>query len=232
MSVRRAFSAALALDTRTKGLRLVFKSAGQTGLDLLLDKSDLLIHKKWLDFHSSHEKAACWLSRLASTSEVNVEKFSCDHIVTDLYDLVLTELGKGQTIEPDGLTETEGSLRLRVSGSLRHMLRIVEIAPGERLGEIEVSWTDQESDMAYKMHDLNLKCRITLHRESTCSNKKLDLLGPEGEQDEWFASKYRNYTDWMLIKIRILPSVNIDYQSLIPSLGLTKAWPVVVVLSK
>jgi hypothetical protein len=59
--------------------------------------------------------------------------------VTDLYDLVLTELSKGSTVDCEGWTETEGSLRLRVSERLRQMPRIVEAAQGKRLGEIEVS---------------------------------------------------------------------------------------------
>jgi hypothetical protein len=59
ISVRRALSAALALDTRTRGLSLVFKSAGRAGLDLLLNKLDLLIYKKWLNFYLSYKRVAC-----------------------------------------------------------------------------------------------------------------------------------------------------------------------------
>lgn len=177
-SLKRALSAALALDSRTSGLNLVFKSGVKAELDLLLKESDLLIHEKWLDFHLSHQGADCWLSRLASMQEINIDQFSCDHIITDLYDLVLIEIEKDSSNRVGDLAGIDSSLRLRVNEGLRQMPRMIGIAPGDQPGEIRVHWTDAESDLASKLHGLDLHCRVTLHRESTCSNAKFELLAP------------------------------------------------------
>jgi hypothetical protein len=177
IGVKRGLSAALALDVRTRDLKLVFKTGYTADLDLLLDKSDLLIHEKWLDFGASHDGADCWLSSLASASGIKIDTFSCDHIVTNLYGLVLNELDS----RDGGLAADEKSLNLKVSERLREMPRKIEIAPGQEAGEIEVSWVDAASDMASRLHGLNVKGRITLHRERTCSEKKFELLTSERE---------------------------------------------------
>jgi hypothetical protein len=52
----------------------------------------------------------------------------------------------------------------------------VGIALGLRAGEIVVSWTESESDRVWKNHDLIRKGRVTLHRESTCSHMKHEVL--------------------------------------------------------
>jgi len=54
----------------------------------------------------------------------------------------------------------------------------IEIAQGGRAGEIKVSWTESESDRVWKKYGLLRKGRITLHRESKCSNMKKQLLSP------------------------------------------------------
>jgi hypothetical protein len=170
--LKRALSAALALNSKTRDLRFVFKGGDTGNLNLLIDGSDLLIHEDWLDFKASHQAAPCWLSTLASTQEVNIETFSCDHIINDLYNLVLNEFKSDVGMAC--------SLRLKVSESLREMPRKVEIAQGPDTGEIEVSWVDAAGEIASKLHGLNVKCRITLHRESTCSQKKSELLASAG----------------------------------------------------
>jgi hypothetical protein len=88
----RALSAVLALDTRTQRLKPIFKDRREAELDLLLEHSSLFINDKWLDFQITHAATPCWLSQLASAKDHDIQTFSCDHVVTDLYELVLQEL--------------------------------------------------------------------------------------------------------------------------------------------
>jgi hypothetical protein len=179
--VKRALMAALSLDTRTTNIEIVFKSGARAELDLLLEGSQLQVNEKWLDFRTSHNDAPCGLSRMAFAEDINIQTFSCDHVVNELYDLVLVEVSKRRNTDHDALQEKDSSLRLRVSESLRQMPRMIETTHGDNPGEIVVSWIDPESSLVAKLHHLDLKCRVTLHRDSTCSHKKFDLVGPKGK---------------------------------------------------
>jgi hypothetical protein len=176
-AIKRSLKAILALDDRTKDLTIVFKSGEQADLDLLLEGSNLLINDKWLDFQRSHSKAPCWLSRHG----VKSYKMPCDHIVTRLHDLIIHELTKGPVSQLDKSTESKATLRLKVSDSLRQMPRMIEISQGLKPRELIVTWTMLERDLVFKMYGFDLRCQVTLHRESTCSEKKMDILFYIGE---------------------------------------------------
>jgi hypothetical protein len=80
-----------------------------------------------------------------------------------------------------GETVSDGHLRTEVWQSLGQMPRKIGITQGSRSGEIKVSWVDIASQRA-KSYGLDLKCRITLHRERTCKGKKeKEFLVPESE---------------------------------------------------
>ena len=181
-AIKRSLKAILALDDRTKDLIIVFKSGEQADLDLLLEGSNLLINDKWLDFQRSHSKAPCWLSRHG----VKSYKMPCDHIVTRLHDLILHELTKGPVSQLDKSTESKATLRLKVSDSLRQMPRMIEISQGLKPRELIVTWTMLERDLVFKMYGFDLRCQVTLHRESTCSEKKMDILFYIGETSTHF----------------------------------------------
>jgi hypothetical protein len=176
-AIKRSLKAILTLDDRTKDLTIVFKSGEQADLDLLLEGSNLLINDKWLDFQRSHYKAPCWLSRHG----VKSYKMPCDHIVTRLHDLILRELTKGPVSQLDKSTESKAILRLKVSDSLRQMPRMIEISQGLKPHELIATWTMLERDLVFKMYGFDLRCQVTLHRESTCSEKKMDTLFYIGE---------------------------------------------------
>lgn len=171
-SFMRVFSAALGLDERTRHLNLVFKSGTSADLDLLLDGNNLLINDKWLDFKANHRKASCWLSRLG----IEVGDFSCDHIIYDLHCLVMTEFKKHPNTKPDQQGDSTTSLRLEVAESLRQMPRSILVQEGDHDGELNVSWTVVEEDLMRQLYKMEMKCRVTLHRESTCSDKRTDVL--------------------------------------------------------
>jgi hypothetical protein len=176
--LKRALNAALALDTRTKGLEIVFKAVDKAQLALRLSGSKLEINATWLDFRASHEKAPCWLSRPAHAEKSMIDQFSCDHIATHLYQLVLEELKRHPGMIAGESSDSDSSLYQRVCESLRQMPMMVEASPGRQSGEVEVSWTSLEGDHFSRMYHFDPKCRITLHRESTCSLRRDDLLAP------------------------------------------------------
>ncbi|KAF8853690.1 hypothetical protein BDZ45DRAFT_806466 [Acephala macrosclerotiorum] len=169
---KRILSAALGLDERTSHLNLVFKSGAAADLDLLLDGDNLIINDKWLDFKTSHRKAPCWLSRIG----IKVEDFSCDHIIYKLYGLVLAEFKKSPQLPANQAAEGYDSLRLEVAESLRQMPRTIVVLEGNRGGELSVFWTVVEEDWMWQLYEIELKCRVTLHRERTCSEKRADVL--------------------------------------------------------
>jgi hypothetical protein len=108
--VKRALCASLCLDARTKNLELVFKDGTVAELDLLLDGTQLMVNEKWLDFHASHKNVSCWLSRLSSTAGFSSDTFSCDHVITELYDMVLMEVDKCHGEQEHGAVEADGLL--------------------------------------------------------------------------------------------------------------------------
>jgi hypothetical protein len=107
--------------------------------------------------------------------------FSCNHIVADLYGQILLELTKGLEMENAQMKQTEEVLILRVDENLHRMPRKVKINNGSQFDELLVSWTDPEGWLALKLYGLDLQCQATLHRDSTCSERKEDLLVPQSE---------------------------------------------------
>jgi hypothetical protein len=176
IGVKCLLKAALALDVRTRDLELRFKSGTNAELDLLLEGSEILVNEKWLDFYSSHDGMPCWLSRRVSSKEVNADSFFCNHVVNDLYELVLAELRHGRYRDHNNSTQSYGSLRLRVSENLHQMPRMVEAWQGDRAGEIEVSWTDLQGGLVAKFDGLNADFQVILHCQSTCSDKRAELV--------------------------------------------------------
>jgi hypothetical protein len=178
--VKRALKAALALDDKTKNLKVIFKSGAKAELDLLVFHSTLQINDKWLRFQDSHQRAPCWLS-LQSKGDLDMDHFSCTHIVTDLYKLMLEELTKypwSSKMSRTDISESCISLYQQVRESLHKMAIMVTATPGTLSGEIDVSWTDSEGDILSRVYGLDPQCKVTLHLESTCSSKRSQLLAP------------------------------------------------------
>ncbi|KAG4441517.1 hypothetical protein IFR05_002974 [Cadophora sp. M221] len=92
---KRALKAALTLDEKTDGLRLTFKSHAESKLDLIVEKGCVFINDKWASFESSQEISPCWISKkTVNKAHVNhkFEDHLCDHIATDLSNLILKEV--------------------------------------------------------------------------------------------------------------------------------------------
>jgi len=145
----------------------------------MISDSQMLINDKWLSFKLSHIIAPCHLSCTASNESFNAELFSCDHIIVRLYDLILLELAKTTSTSGRNLPDAD-NLRVQVSEALRHMPQMISISAKDHVQALSVNWMYAASDMDRKAHGVDLKCRVTLHRESTCSNKKYVLINYEG----------------------------------------------------
>lgn len=165
------------LHQSTQNFTLVFKNGATVDLDLLLVDRELLINDRCLDFHESHKNAPCWLSQ---QSIGLVKTFLCLHVVVHLYDLVLVELTRDSDTRPGKSLAIEPSLSLRVRESLQQMPLVVEMALTKAACELRVSWSDSDHDLA-SVHGLDPKCRVTLHRETSCSQKRFDYLQQNGK---------------------------------------------------
>jgi hypothetical protein len=165
----------LALDPRTRDLRLDFRSGANAELDILLHGPDLLINDKWLDFYASHEGSSCSLFLEAAAQKTSIARLSCSHVVKTLYDSVLVEVSNGSNPR-EGSSHADDYLRQLVSEKMDQMPCMVEIVRGEAAGALEVSWVHAESEKISRLHHLELKGRITMHRKSTCAEKELELL--------------------------------------------------------
>ncbi|KAH9217392.1 hypothetical protein DL95DRAFT_493667 [Leptodontidium sp. 2 PMI_412] len=157
--VKRALSAALVLDERTRDLKVTFKANPKAHLDLLVVGSDLFINDKFLDFDKSHQHVSCFLSQYG----IDAPDFPCDHIIIGLHQSILRELKKQAKISQRS-SDSGFSLTLKLGGNLRQMPRLVESTPGKVVGELKVSWSVSESGMVYDIYGLDLMCRVTLHQ--------------------------------------------------------------------
>ena len=171
--VKRTLRAVLASDPRSKDLELQFKSGAKAELDLLLHRPRILVNDRILDFYTSHRIVSCSLSRDA-LYDTDLSVFSCSHIVIDFYEMLLVEMSR-ESVKME-CPETDAHLRNRVNENILQMPCMVTAMPGIIAGEIEVSWLGTESEKAFRQHRLAHKGRVTLHRESSCSIRKHDLL--------------------------------------------------------
>ena len=175
--MKRALKAALALDSKTQNLELCFKSGDNAELDLLLKDNRLLINDKWMVFHRSHEcdPSFCPLRNQASGSKIQVDIFTCGHIVETLYASILNELPMGLNKDPIAPLKNNHDLRLKVSEKIVQTPLRVELEC-DIAGEIQVSWVDPERHSTWEVHKVTCQGWVTLYRVSTCVDKQEDLL--------------------------------------------------------
>jgi hypothetical protein len=164
----------LALDSRTRNLQVDFRSGANTGLDLFLDGTHLLINDKWFDFCASHQNSSCSLFLEAAAKQISIDRFSCTHVVKSLYDSVLLELSSRPN--PQQQSRSDHYMRQLVSEKIDQMPCMLKVAQGEAGGVLDVSWVHPESERIFKLHHLELRGHVVLHRKSTCAALEAELL--------------------------------------------------------
>lgn len=187
-SLKRALKASLRLFTRTKDIELSFRSGAKSDLDLVLCGSVLNINEKWLDFRTSHKQSPCILSQVPAYHIHDDNLFTCHHIVSRLHKLVLQELARHRDRNDD--IDADLSLHHTVQEHLSKMPILMKANATEQPGEISVSWMDL--DFVSRLHKLPSRYRVILHRESTCSRMRDELLATR-ECGHYLLDKYRSY---------------------------------------
>ena len=158
-----------------ESLKVQFVKGGDNKIDLLFrDEEQLLrIHEKWIDFQRIHEGDSCEMSRLARDRLVEMEAFSCDHVVEDLFELVLNNIRR-----PLKLDQSESvTLRRIARERIRQIPRLTKVSRTGRPNELEVSY---ESMIISKKYGANILYHVTLHKKKTCWSKKGELLHQAG----------------------------------------------------
>lgn len=180
-NVKHAFRAALALSEHTGHIETSFVQGGQVDLEFLYLPAELIlmVHEKWLDFEDIHETAHCPLSR-KPTVPLQSEVFFCDHIVIELYGLILPEIIKGVSVTRSRSSDLERSLRSEAQEKLQQMPRGIKVSSTQRGGELEVTWLDGESALLSRYFP-DATVHVTLHRETTCSGSRRDIIHHEGK---------------------------------------------------
>ncbi|KAK2627369.1 hypothetical protein QTJ16_003335 [Diplocarpon rosae] len=169
--VKRALASALALDTRTENLTVIFKDNSKAEIDLLILGSELLINDKWLDYNKTHKNGTCFLWEYG----MKEPEFPCDHTISRLYGIIISKISTTPLLDRSTL-ESESSLREMLNENLRQMPRMIHIRQGKSTGQLEIVWTGLESKMVWRIYGVEMMCRITLHLERTCKDRKADLL--------------------------------------------------------
>ncbi|KAK0704306.1 hypothetical protein B0H67DRAFT_591072 [Lasiosphaeris hirsuta] len=180
----RLVRAAFLLHQKFLGITICVVRGGDTGIDVLYlrgegqgeEPSRLLIHEKWFNFTTSHEGADCELSALATWdgehSSNPMGDFYCDHIVLDLFELVMREL-RG----PLQFDHAEADAARRAFRKIiRQMPRSVEVSTTPRAGELQVTWTSSGMDKVAAKRGLIIQYHITLHQASSCHEQYSDDL--------------------------------------------------------
>ena len=178
-SFNRVLGAILKMDPHTKHLKIVYKSGTGIDSDLLIEGSKMLINDRWLDFEKSHVASFCSVSEVTGCKS-NFE-FSCDHIITHLHESILLETIKEEKTSSLVQHTQMMALRLKVHRALRQLPRLVKVEKTALPRQLIVSWRDLESQIMFEEHGSNLVCHVTLHRESTCAERKRNLVGPTSQ---------------------------------------------------
>lgn len=172
ISIVQALKASLLLDDSMNSLAVQFVEGGGTQLELMLDTDAnvVKIHKKWLCFDQVHRETPCDISDLVKEGKVDKQTCFCEHIVEDLFEHVLEEIG-----DPLGIVLPRRKiLRGQARSCLRSMPRSIQVSQGQA-GVLEVVWVGNENGIVSEKHGDDIQYFVVLHNDSTCDFKRFDL---------------------------------------------------------
>ncbi|KAJ9495511.1 hypothetical protein H2202_009051 [Exophiala xenobiotica] len=172
--ITRALTSSLRLDEALRDVQVLFVNGGLSSIDMLFtkDKNLLQNHDKWLDFGRIHETAECNFFQAKGGQLSEDDIFFCDHIVHDLFEVVLEE--------------TQGPLKLNVqqcrklrnmaAKRLHEMPRHVQLSATNNAGELSIQWAGNQSNSFSERYGANIEYLVILHKMSMCEVQKNNLL--------------------------------------------------------
>ncbi|KAK2737841.1 hypothetical protein CKAH01_18816 [Colletotrichum kahawae] len=174
ISVDRMLRASMQLEWWLKRIRITYVKSEHTSIDVRQNAPDsrLFIHEKWLSFDTAHKNAPCDISDIDEAERKQEGVFACDHIVEDLFDVVLRTV-MGAT-DSDALKITQ--LRLIARNLLRQIPRGIQISAGSVPRQLRVSWACNDPGIISKYHGDDIYFQVRLHRDVSCRTKEHTLV--------------------------------------------------------
>ncbi|KAF4835438.1 putative modification methylase [Colletotrichum siamense] len=174
MSVSRMLRAAMQLEHRLKICHIVYVKSDHTSIDVRHDvsRSRLFIHEKWLHFDTAHQDAPCDISDMSQARRKETAVFACDHVVEDLFDIVLGTI-MGAT-NHDALRIAK--LRSTARRLFRQTPRDIKLSAGSLAGQLRVKWTCNDPCIVAKHHGDDINFYVRLHRDASCWSQQHTLV--------------------------------------------------------
>jgi hypothetical protein len=138
MHVSKMLRCLLQSSPATENMKIVFVNGEQLRIDAGFFEGTWQIHDKWLTCEGAHETAFC-----EDDPSNDQELFTCDHVVLQLWDIMLSQLVA--TGEHPGVAAQEAWLKSMARARLSQMLRSVSCFETIREGELRVKWETVDS---------------------------------------------------------------------------------------
>jgi hypothetical protein len=149
-------------------------NGGLSSIDVLFTKERnlLQIHEKWLDYANIHEAAECNFFQAKGGQLSEDDIFFCDHVVFDLFELVLEE-----TQGPFELNAQQcRKLRTMAAKRLHELPRHVQLSATDKAEELSIQWVGNQSNSFSERYGANIEYLVILHKMSMCEVQKNTLL--------------------------------------------------------
>jgi hypothetical protein len=165
-NIFRALFASMTLDPRVRAIHVQFMTGGNTNIDLVYNHERKLIqiHQKWIDFEKSHNDASCDAFLMRDIGSTKDGLFSCDHIVDDLFELIVGALRNDLSISP----MQSWTLRRAARQLVHRMPRMVRLTETATPNQLKLTWIGNESSCISKTFAKNMRYIAILHKMSTC----------------------------------------------------------------
>ena len=148
------------------------------GIDVALIHSRYLqigIHQRWLSHDNTHVDTLCEEERPTKQWKES-QPFSCDHIILELWDLILDRCVSTNSEIAKSVTWLKNMARTRVPQMPRNVL----CEQTNRAGELKVSWESIESS-----RNKDKLIKVTLH-DIVCGNGLNDLCINKQDKGMYF----------------------------------------------
>ncbi|KAF5525034.1 putative modification methylase [Colletotrichum aenigma] len=174
ISIDRMLQAAMQLDYRLKKYLVTYVKSDHSSIDVRQNLSDsrLFIHEKWLRFDAAHQDISCDISDMSKAKRKQADVFACDHVVEDLFDIVLRTV-MGAT-DSDALRIA--NIRSKARRLFRQTPRDIQIHVGSLPGQLRVSWACNDPGIISKHHGDDIDFQVRLHRDDSCRTKEHTLV--------------------------------------------------------